>query len=167
MLLDKALLRRTWYIKYLEREYPQFYEHVQSSVEYYLIELYKFEYDRPYMPAVIQTRFLRMLQSFFDARMDRGVFLSTPWTDQDLNQIYPQYTRVPYGLAFKLAGDTLFSLYDFDQFTLTQPPVTNDARVEFNLANIRSMLEHNVVYLNAAGRSVEAAKARQILDRFK
>lgn len=167
VLLDKALLRRTWYIKYLEREYPQFYEHVQSSVEYYLIELYKFEYDRPYMPAVIQTRFLRMLQSFFDARMDRGVFLSTPWTDQDLNQIYPQYTRVPYGLALKLAGDTLFSLYDFDQFTLTQPPVTNDARVEFNLANIRSMLEHNVVYLNAAGRSVEAAKARQILDKFK
>jgi hypothetical protein len=45
--------------------------------------------------------------------------------------------------------------------------VINDSRVEFNLTTIQNMLGRNVVYLNAVGHSVEAAKARQILDRFK
>ena len=167
VLIDKALLRRTWYIKYLKHQYPQFHERVQSSVSSYLIELHKFEYERPYVPAVIQTRFLRMLKSFFDASTDNRVFLATPWQDQDLNQIYPGYSRVPFGLTFRLATDTLPALYDFDQFTLAQPPVINDGRVEFNLTTIQTMLKHNVTYLTAIGRSAEAARVTQILDTFQ
>ena len=167
VLVDKELLRRTWYIKYLEHEYPRFCAQVQPSINSYLAELYKFEYDKPYMPSIIQTRFLKMLQSFCDTRMHKGVFLSTPWPDQDLKQIHPQYSRVPHGLTFQLAGDTPLSLYDYDQFTMTQPPVINDSRVTFNLATIRNMLEHNTVYLTAIGRSGEAAKVRKILETFQ
>jgi hypothetical protein len=167
VLIDKELLRRTWYIKHLEREYPKFYEYVRPSMESYLVELYKFEYDRPYIPAVIQTRFLRMLQSLFDAGMPKGVFLATPWPDQDLDQIYPQYSRVPYGLTFRITSDSILPLYDFDQFKLKQPPVLNDRRVTFNLATIQNMLQMNVDYLRKTGNSREALKARKILETFQ
>lgn len=166
VIIDKPLLRRTWYIDYIKQEYPQFYRQVQPSINSYLVELYKFEYDRPYVPSVIQMRFLKMLQSFVDTRMNKGVFLSTPWPDQDLDNIHPEYRRLPYGLTFMATSDTSLLPYDFTQLNLTRPAIMYDSRIEFNLASIRSMLRQNISYLMAMGRSEEAEEARRILNSF-
>jgi hypothetical protein len=167
VLIDKALLRRTWYIKYLEHEYPRFYAQVQSSINPYLAELYKFEYDRPYLPSVIQMKFLRMLRSLCDARMNKGVFLSTPWPDQDLDQIHPGHGRLPHGLTFRISADTSSLLYDFNEFQIKKLPVVNDGRLDFNLAFVRKMLSLNITYLEQIGRPEEAAEAHRALEPFQ
>jgi hypothetical protein len=167
VMIDKELLRRTWYIKHIEQEYPEFYEQVHTSIASFVEELYKFEYERPYIPSLIQLRFIEMLQSFCDARMQKGVFLSTPWPDQDLNQIKPSYSRLPYGLTLTVTRDTSIVLYDFSQMNLEKPRVVDDSRIEFNLASIRSMLKRNISYLMAMGQPEEADEARRLLESFQ
>lgn len=165
-VIDKELLRRTWYIKYLKREYPEFYHRVRSSIDAYLGELYKFEYDRPYTAFVIQSRFVRMLERFVETRLEAGVFMATPWPDRDLDAVKPGYRRVPFGLVHGISSDETPAVYDFSNLDLKKPPTVNDNRLKVNLDIVRTMLVNNINYLVAMGEKKEAEKARRLLKSF-
>ncbi len=166
VIIDKALLRRTWYIHYIERAYPEFFDRIRPAVDAYLEELYKFEYDRPYVPQVIQSRFINLLESFVDAKETAGVYLSTPWLDRDLKSVKPNYFRIPFGLVRRLTNDTTVMIYDFSKFTLKKPPIINDSRLDFNIGVIRTMLGNNMNYLNAVGQSEAAENVRELIKSF-
>jgi len=166
VVIDKELLRRTWYLEYLKREYPDFYARVRPTVEAYLVELKKFEYDRPYLPQVIQARYLRLIESFVDAKIETGVYFASPWQDRDLNAVRPQYYRIPFGLVHRIARDSTALPFDFDHFFLKKPPIINDTRLDYNLEIVRNMLIENINYLTRIGLNAEAAKARKLLDSF-
>jgi hypothetical protein len=166
VMIDKSLLRRTWYVKYIAQEYPELYNAVRSPMELYLEELHKFEYGLPYTPYVIQSRYIRLLESLVETKINKGVFLSTPWVDQDLNQVKPDYFRIPYGLVRRLTRDTTVVLFDFSKLKLAKPPFVNDSRLVNNLEIIRNMLTINVNYLMAIGRVQEAEKTRKLLESF-
>jgi 4-amino-4-deoxy-L-arabinose transferase-like glycosyltransferase len=166
IVIDKELLRRTWYLEYLEREYPAFHARVRPNIEAYLVELEKFEYNRPYAPQVIQAKYIRLLESFVDAKMGTGVYFATPWPDRDLNEVRPQYHRIPFGLVYRIALDSTTLPFDFDHFLLKKPPVINDTRLGYNLEIVRKMLIKNVNYLTEFGLNEEAAKARKLLNSF-
>ncbi|UCF70284.1 MAG: DUF2723 domain-containing protein [candidate division WOR-3 bacterium] len=164
VVIDKELLRRTWYLKYLEREYPDFFRSTRQDIEAYLIELMKFEYDRPYLPHVIQSRFLNMIESFVDAKTQEGVYIASSPQDMDLNAIKPQYRRLPYGLAIRITPDSTIDPFDFNRFLLKRPPVVNDPRQEYNMQIVRGMLIANINYLVRTGRAAKAAKVQAILN---
>ena len=104
-VVDKELLRRSWYLTQLERAYPWLIQASRPEVEAFSRELYKFEHDLPYNPAVIQARFVEMIRSFVLKSMaTREVYVTA--------EIEPEFTaglqRVPEGLAFRLTADSLF-----------------------------------------------------------
>jgi len=162
ILIDKELLRRTWYMKYLEREYPALCANARTSIRSYLEELYKFEYGRPYIISVIQLRFIKMLESLVEAKIDKGVFLSTPWADRDLDQVKPDYRRLPFGLVSKVTQEKTLEPFDFSNFSLRKPSIINDRRIAYSLRIIRNELTANLKYLIATGLVEEAQKVRQL-----
>ncbi|MBE0433065.1 DUF2723 domain-containing protein [candidate division WOR-3 bacterium] len=164
VIIDKELLRRTWYLQYLEREYPRFYARIRMPVEAYLVELRKFEYGRPYQPQVIQARYIDMLNSFVDAKLDKGVFFASPWPDDDLNQVRPHYPRTPFGLVHVITQESRAAPFDFSRLELNRPPVVNDARLQYNLGIVRARFIDNIRYLQTIGNHEQAAKAREILE---
>ena len=166
ILIDKELLRRTWYIKHLEREYPALYAEASSSINAYLEELYKFEYGHPYVVSVIQLRFIKMLESLVQAKIDKGVFLSTPRLDRDLDQVKPDYRRLPFGLVSKVTQEKTSEAFDFSKFLIQKPPIINDQRITYNLRIIRNDLADNLRYLTATGRTEEVEQVRQLLRSF-
>ena len=166
VVIDKELLRRTWYIRYLEREYPEFYDRVRPSFEAYLEELYKFEYNRPYTAYVIQSRFIRMLERFVETGSEAGVYLATPWPDRDLNTVKPSYGRFPFGLVYRLSRVDTPEVYDFSTLDLRKPPVINDSRLRLNLDIVRTMLVNNVKYLTTAGEMEAAARVQELWESF-
>jgi hypothetical protein len=104
-VVDKELLRRSWYFTQLERSYPWLVQGSRGEVDAFLKELYKFEHDLPYNPTVIETRFVAMIRSFVLRSMaHRDVYVT--------GEIEPEFTvglqRVPEGLAFRLTADSLF-----------------------------------------------------------
>jgi Protein O-mannosyl-transferase TMEM260-like len=104
-VVDKELLRRSWYFLQLERRYPWLIQHSKAKVDAYLKELYQFEHELPYNPAAIQSKYVEMIQSFVANSINSRPVYVTP-------EIEPEFTtgfaRVPEGLAFRLFADRAF-----------------------------------------------------------
>jgi hypothetical protein len=105
VVIDKELLRRSWYLTQLERRYPWLMERSRAELEGYRVELAKFEHDLPYEPAVIQARYVSLISSFISRNIaSRPVYVTS--------EIQPEFTRgfqrAPEGLAQRLYADTLF-----------------------------------------------------------
>lgn len=167
IIIDKELLRRTWYIKYLQDEYPEFYKGISTEVDNYLVELRKFEYGEPYNPKVIQLKFITMLEAFISSKLEQGVYFATPYPDRDLDQTHDQYLRIPKGMVFELRSDTVeYQPFDFSMLQIRKPGIVNDERLEHNIMVVRRMVNNNILYFNAAGMNEPAMQARTWLKDF-
>jgi hypothetical protein len=104
-VVDKELLRRSWYLDELQVRHPWLMEACRGEVEAFRKELDKFEHERPYSPPLIEGRFQEMVRSFIRTQIrSRPVYVTS--------EIEPEFTsewrRVPVGLANRLYADTLF-----------------------------------------------------------
>ncbi|HTY39436.1 MAG TPA: hypothetical protein VMH23_20130, partial [Bacteroidota bacterium] len=94
------LLRRSWYFIYLKDRFPWLIERSKGEVEDFLAELYKFEHDLPYDGNVIESRYVRMINSFIDrSYADRPVYVG-PEIEPEMGA---GYTRLASGLLFRLS----------------------------------------------------------------
>lgn len=167
IVIDKELLRRTWYIKYIKNEYPQFYQKTREAVEAYLVELYKFEYNKPYNVRTIQMKYIQMLETFVHAKISEGVYFATPLPDKDLNQVKPKYYRIPRGLVFEIREDTTnYTPFDFSKINIQKPKIINDDRLRFNLKITQRMVNNNIAYLNSIKRFREVDQVKNWLKNF-
>lgn len=101
-VVDKELLRRTWYFRQLERQYPWLISKSKEAIDAYLVELNKFEHGLPYNANLIERRYAEVIRSFIVENLETRPVYVTP-------EIEGQYTagfqRVPSGLAFRLYPD--------------------------------------------------------------
>jgi len=104
-VIDKELLRRSWYFKQLEHQHPQLIQNSRVEINEFLKELYKFEHDLPYNPAVIEARYEEMIRSFLIKNESLHSIYVTPEIEQEFTA---GLQRVPSGLAFRLYPDTTY-----------------------------------------------------------
>ena len=109
-VIDKELLRRSWYYLQMKKNHPALYEKSKTEIGSFLEELYKFEHETPYDPAVIEARYNRMIDSFIDHNIDSVAVYVTSEIESHLAS---HYRRVPEGLAFRLYKDSLYHPIDF------------------------------------------------------
>ncbi|MGB3342162.1 MAG: DUF2723 domain-containing protein [bacterium] len=167
VIIDKELLRRTWYIKYIQTEYPGFYNGVRTAIDDYLEELFKFEYGKSYDPQVIQRKFIYMLEAFMRSRMQQGVYLAMPSPDRDLDQSLPHYLRIPRGLVYEIKKDTAgYMPFDFTKLDINRPEIMNDERLAYSIAVARNMVNKNIQYLTTLGMNESAFQAKAWLGDF-
>jgi hypothetical protein len=104
-VVDKELLRRSWYLTELEVRHPAFMARSRTQVEAFRKELYKFEHDLPYDGAVIETRYVAMIRSMLEQSMETGPVYVTPEIEDQFTQ---GYQKVPEGLVFRLVPGSAF-----------------------------------------------------------
>ncbi|MCX7994893.1 MAG: DUF2723 domain-containing protein [candidate division WOR-3 bacterium] len=167
IIIDKELLRRTWYIKYLKREYPEFYKSAEKEIEEYLVELIKFEYKKPYTAGVIQSKFIRMLERFVEVKETSGVYFALPFPDRDLNSVKPDYHRIPCGLNFLVTRENQHPPFDFSKLKIDHPRFIYDKRLKFNIETVKKMVITNINYLIQVRKIHEAEKAKEWLKNFQ
>jgi hypothetical protein len=154
-VVDKELLRRSWYLLDLERRHSGLVEQSRAEVDAFKQELDKFEHDQPYDPQVIQARFVDMIQSFIRRSLpSRPVYVT--------KEIEPEFTgdlqRVPEGLAFRLFPDTLFHPIRMPVFYYR--PFMRKGRLEGMVPNLYSdALVSRGLYYYGAGDTLEARRA--------
>lgn len=101
ILIEKEILRRTWYPKQLFKWYPDL-KYSEEEYKKYQTQLELFESEKPYNQYEIQSSFLNLLKSFIDENIDtRPVYLTLDvlQTEPDLAQ---SYIVKPVGLAFRI-----------------------------------------------------------------
>ncbi len=166
VIIDKELLRRTWYIKYLKNEYPEFYNSAQQEINDYLTELYKFEYNKSYDPRIIQQKYIKMLERFVEIKETTGVYFALPFPDYDLNSVKPDYYRIPYGLNYLITKEIQPASFDFSKLKINHPKFINDPRLKFNIEAVKRMIVNNINYLTKTNRINEAELAKMWLNDF-
>jgi hypothetical protein len=100
-VIDKELLRRSWYLKELEHRRPWLIASSRLEVNAFLAQVDLFEHGLPYDPAQIQAKYVGMIESFIRHSMTSHPVYVT-------GEIEPAFTpglaRLPEGLAFRLSA---------------------------------------------------------------
>jgi hypothetical protein len=101
ILIEKELLRRTWYPAQLLKWYPAL-NSSKPELDRYMTQLELFEAEKPYNQMEIQTSFISLLKSFIDKNInERPIYLTL-----DILQTEPELTKSyilkPEGLAFRV-----------------------------------------------------------------
>lgn len=122
VIIDKELLRRTWYFKQLQHRYPWLIAQSRAEIDAYLHELNKFERNLPYDPGTIEARYNGLIHSFIEKNYSTRPIYATP-------ELEPQYTsgyiRIPSGLALRLSTDSTFRELPFPGFSPRLPRKSN------------------------------------------
>jgi len=154
-VVDKELLRRSWYLRELEVQKPWLIHASQGEVGAFRRELEKFEKGTPYNPEVIQARFVEMITAFVNkSRLSRPVYV----TGEIEAEFTQGYQRVPEGLAFRLEPDTLF--HEPRMPDLIMRPLERKGRLEDMVRRLyaEAFFAHGE-YLLRAGQVERARKA--------
>lgn len=136
-VIDKELMRKSWYLKHLKDHYPEIYERSSLEFEAYSKELIKFEkftekYTKPKNEAdkqnliLIQTAFMNLLNSIITKNPDYA-FYTTSEIEEDKNEkMMKEYARIPEGLLFRYAPKLDFdSTYNEPEFVFTKTTATD------------------------------------------
>lgn len=115
IVLDKELMRRTWYINQLKRQYPELYSRSVNEFDAYYNELVKFEnqtsrYTNPQTEAdhqevkKINSAFITLLNSIVDKNYpDKKIYVTFEVEDNKIEKFANAYSRIPEGLLLKLS----------------------------------------------------------------
>jgi hypothetical protein len=103
-VLDRELLRRSWYLAQLESTHPGLVAECRAEIDVFLRAVRPFERREPYDGAAIQTAFEAMIRALLAHAGTHGPVYST----LEIEPVYLQgYRGVPAGLAFRLyAGES-------------------------------------------------------------
>lgn len=105
VLIEKELLRRTWYIEQLRRWYPKVINKSAKEINEYLQQLELFESEKPYDPNLIQTRFVNLLHSFIEKNInERPIYVTFDILSDSYDAIFlNEYYQKPTGFAIKIS----------------------------------------------------------------
>jgi hypothetical protein len=168
VMIEKELLRRTWYVRAVQRQYPEITEKCRSEMEAFLEDLEQFESGKPYNQVRIQTRWIAMLNALIEKNMnERPVYLTT-----DVLQTEPEvataYKKVPQGFALRVSTqDTLLPMGDFRQLAsfLSATPRTHLEEGILQTASVQ--LSNAARYIQTQGNHAEAARLLTLSQQLR
>lgn len=119
ILIEKELLRRTWYVNSLERWYPLIQNQCSTEIEHYQEQLEKFESDLPYDARLIQSQFVNAINCMIDQNYGkRPIYLTFDilQTDPDIAK---NYVKIPEGFLVRLSKTEDEIRLNYDEFDLS------------------------------------------------
>ena len=169
VMIDKELLRRSWYLNTLKREYPWLMRRSREEVLDYEEYLDQFERGTLKSPAEIQRRFIRMINSFIEKNLEERPVYTTfiNGLDQDAPFIGLEMFKVPRGLAYQFqsaSGEDSLRIWDdlpqadFSLRGAFDDKVYKDERTRIRLRDYSRMGFERGAFLFQRGRFNEALR---------
>jgi len=146
IILDKELLRRSWYSDFIHQAYPDIYQNSQKEIMDFQKAVFPFEHDSSYDPVYLDRIYQEMLASLIEQNLGtRNVYLLIVKPEP----FRQKFLTVPEGLAFRVVSSTEYTPYLMPQFQLRgldDPAVHKDPRIKFYLLRYPTMLEARAKY---------------------
>jgi hypothetical protein len=98
-LLDKELMRRSWYIDFIKRQHPDIYHNSSEAIEEFLEEVRPFERSRPFDGAVIDRAYYNMLHTITRNETNRRPVYTNILADRKFLSVLP---RIPSGILYRI-----------------------------------------------------------------
>ncbi len=156
-IIDKELLRRTWYFDFLKKKYPWLIENSRYELQTYLKHLYRFEYKKPFDPVAIQNCYITLLRSFVINNPTRSAYTTfPPDADNDARELWSGFNPVPVGILFQMRTDTVIPRFNYHQLTVRIPRFGIDERTRINLERYQVFVRWRQTILKEQHRFAEA-----------
>lgn len=112
-IIDKELVRRSWYFNQIKRNYPEIYDKSKHLIEGFLPELQKFERNQNYNPQILEKFYKEIILNFILSNInDRTVYLSPEMVTNEIQQgwiVIPDSLKlIPDLFLFKVVKDTSY-----------------------------------------------------------
>ena len=166
VMVEKELLRRTWYPMQLRRWYPETIARSESELTLFEADLQLFESGKPYDRGRIQARFAAFLNSLIDRNIsDRPVYLTLDVVQTEPS-VATRYRKLPQGFALRLVENRqapfkLKSKFDLARF-MSSPTDPDDEmqRAVFKMATAHVDLASR--YAAEAGDTAQVDALREL-----
>ncbi len=168
VMIEKELLRRTWYVRAVQRKYPEIAEKCQKEMNEFLEDLEQFESGKPYNQIRIQARWIAMLNALIEKNMgERPVYVTV-----DVLQTEPEvattYRKIPQGFALRISQqDTLLPMGDFRQLASFFSATPRNHLEEGILQTAAVQLSNAARYIQAQGNHAEAARLLALSQQLR
>jgi hypothetical protein len=151
-MIDKELVRRSWYFNHLSRAHPWLAERSRLEIDGYRRYLDQFEHGRLQEPAEIQRRYIALLESFVTRNPERPAYTTYGVeAGLDAQQMLAGVSRVPVGLLYQIRNDTVLPEFDYQQLVVRLPRHKPDERTRASLVRYRYFAMSRLQALAAAG----------------
>ncbi|MEO0074320.1 MAG: DUF2723 domain-containing protein, partial [candidate division WOR-3 bacterium] len=156
-IIDKELVRRSWYLEYMAKEYPSLMTNSRFELERYRPLLDDFEHGRLRDTQAIQAAFIDLLRRFLFGGHGRPAYTSfAAEVNEDARQLLRGARPIPVGILF-LVNDTVVPPFDYSKFTVRIPRRRIDRRTRASLDRYYYFTAMRIPLLLHAGRASEAA----------
>jgi hypothetical protein len=99
-VVDRELLRRSWYLRRLGQQYPEWIAACRPEVDGFLAAVSPFEHGRPYYPGLLESAFETMVNRLLaTASATRPVYVTRELAGEEFGG---GWGRQPEGAAFRL-----------------------------------------------------------------
>lgn len=161
-IIDKELVRRSWYFNYLEKKYPWLINNSQPEVRDFLFHLRKFEHGKSYDPGAIQASYIKLLRSFILNNPDRSTYITFPATSSlDAQQLVKELHTIPQGILFRLQNDSVIPEFDYHRLRVRIPRYGLNERTRFNLKRYQFFILERIRLLENNSRFDEAQALKE------
>lgn len=138
-IIDKELLRRSWYLSSLAQEYPWLADGTREETGAYLEYLDQFEHGLLEDPHGIQARFINLINRMLMSDPERHPASITfvDGYDRDALMIVPDQAKIPHGVVYRIGSHDSLSHLDLGQLRLRgllDPSIYKDARTRYNIS---------------------------------
>ena len=99
IVIDKELLRRSWYFNYLKKKYPEVVKKSQKEIDDFLESLKPFENDLPFDGNYIEQFYQKLITSFIEKNIDEKPIYISPEIEKEYVK---NYILIPSGLVFRV-----------------------------------------------------------------
>ena len=156
VLLDKELMRRSWYIDFIKRKHPEVYKRSARAIDDFLMEVEPFERSRPFDPAVIDRAYYNMLHTItLNETRIRPVYTNV-LIDKKYTGILP---LVPSGILFRIDKSPEFvevPRFDFKSGIWGNKLIHRGMRIAVNLSYYKNAFSSREKYCGYFGKDDEA-----------
>jgi len=145
--IDTELSRRSWYLKYIQQNYPELYQKSEGEIDRFRAQVYLFENGKPYDPSVIEKSYVDMIQSFLLKNYPEKPIYADLMTDE---KFLTPFIQFPEGMVFRLQKDIGYYLYSYPEFQLRgilDQKIYKDDRTLFYLKDYSAMIQNRISYL--------------------
>jgi len=167
VLLDKELMRRSWYVDFIRRYHPEIYEHSRQAFEEFLKKVESYDRGKWYDPYVLDEAYYGMFDTIIRNEEPNRPIYTNMFSDKIAISDRP---LIPGGIMFRFDDPRSFharSRFEFAGNIWSDSRVYKDKRVGFLLSFYSRAFESRQKYCQYFGQGDEAAYYGNLKDQVK
>jgi hypothetical protein len=168
VVIDKELLRRSWYYNQMETNYPDVIRNIKPEINDFLTAVKPFEQDKEFSSATLEVCYQAIMTKLIAVNITtRDYFIAPELFENEMQSSQfklPQgCSLVPYGLLFKVVTGNTYTAGPPVDFTIRFPK-EKDAYSSFIYNQTGAMLLRRALYELQFNKKEEAGR---ILQKIK